>query len=222
MTWSQYAVKTPRRLSPRRRHRDSPRPHSHPRVRHRCHRLHPDRCGHHRPAWHVCYPANSKVDTVRPVCLYNRLSVRTQFFASLSYRTLAQVALALVIGVTGLVVVLVFAYALHLDPGTAAGLAAGSLTQTSMMGTASGAMAQLGLPDAALKQGQANIAAGYAVTYICGGRFWCCFMCRSLRQADWASALKKKQSSSRLSCRAAPRQSQAVSSIGSSRHVRTA
>jgi putative transport protein len=91
-----------------------------------------------------------------------------EFFASLSYRTLAQVALALVIGVTGLVVVLVFAYALHLDPGTAAGLAAGSLTQTSMMGTASGAMAQLGLPDAALKQGQANIAAGYAVTYICG------------------------------------------------------
>ena len=91
-----------------------------------------------------------------------------EFFASLSFRTLAQVALALVIGVTGLVVVLVFAYALHLDPGTAAGLAAGSLTQTSMMGTASGAMAQLGLPDAALKQGQANIAAGYAVTYICG------------------------------------------------------
>ena len=86
----------------------------------------------------------------------------------MSFRTLAQVALALVIGVTGLVVVLVFAYALHLDPGTAAGLAAGSLTQTSMMGTASGAMAQLGLPDAALKQGQANIAAGYAVTYICG------------------------------------------------------
>ena len=57
---------------------------------------------------------------------------------------------------------------LHLDPGTAAGLAAGSLTQTSMMGTASVALTQLGMPDDLLKQQQANIAAGYAVTYVCG------------------------------------------------------
>jgi uncharacterized transporter YbjL len=51
-----------------------------------------------------------------------------EFFASLSYRTLAQVAVALVIGVTGLMIVLGFAFAFHLDPGTASGLAAGSLT----------------------------------------------------------------------------------------------
>jgi uncharacterized transporter YbjL len=37
-----------------------------------------------------------------------------------------------------------------------------------MMGTASGALEQLGLPPDLLKQQQANIAAGYAVTYICG------------------------------------------------------
>jgi putative transport protein len=91
-----------------------------------------------------------------------------EFFASLSVQTLSQVALAVVIGVSGLAVVLAFAFLLHLDAGTAAGLAAGSLTQSSMMGTASGALNQLGLADEPLKQLQGNIAAGYAVTYICG------------------------------------------------------
>ena len=91
-----------------------------------------------------------------------------EFFASLSFSTLSQVVLALVIGVCGLGIVLAFAYALHLDSGTAAGLAAGSLTQSSMLGTASGALSQLGLPEDLLKQQQANVAAGYAVTYIFG------------------------------------------------------
>ncbi len=91
-----------------------------------------------------------------------------EFFASLSVRTLAQVVLALVIGLTGLAVVLVFAFTLKFDSGTAAGVAAGSLTQSSMMGTASGALSQLGLPEGVLQQQQANIAAGYAVTYILG------------------------------------------------------
>jgi putative transport protein len=91
-----------------------------------------------------------------------------EFFASLSMQTLAQVALALVMGATGLIVILIFAYTLQLDPGTAAGLGAGSLTQSSMMGTASGALAQLGVADDLREQWQANIAAGYAVTYIFG------------------------------------------------------
>jgi putative transport protein len=91
-----------------------------------------------------------------------------EFFASLSLRTLTQVVLALSIGATGLAMVLCFSFFLKFDPGTAAGLAAGSLTQSSMMGTASGALAQLGLADDVLQQQQANIAAGYAVTYILG------------------------------------------------------
>lgn len=91
-----------------------------------------------------------------------------QFFASLSLRTLSQVAVALVVGFTGLCVVLLFAFAFDLDPGTTAGIASGGLTQSSMIGTASGALAQLGLSDEALRQQQANIAAGYAVTYILG------------------------------------------------------
>ncbi|MBJ7403540.1 MAG: transporter [Bradyrhizobium sp.] len=91
-----------------------------------------------------------------------------EFFASLSVRTLAQVVLALVIGSTGLVLVLIFAHVFKLDTGTAAGLAAGALTQSSVIGTASGALAQLGLPAEMLKQQEANIAAGYAVTYVLG------------------------------------------------------
>ncbi|MDD1526499.1 transporter [Bradyrhizobium sp. WBOS7] len=91
-----------------------------------------------------------------------------EFFASLSIRTLAQVAMALVLGGTGLIIVLTFAFTVGLDPGTASGLAAGALTQSSVIGTASGALAQLGLPKALLEQQEANIAAGYAVTYVLG------------------------------------------------------
>src|SRR3954465_6667049 len=91
-----------------------------------------------------------------------------EFFASLSLRTLAQVVMALVLGGTGLVMVLALAFMFRLDPGTASGLAAGALTQSSVIGTASGALAQLGLPKDLLEQHEANIAAGYAVTYVLG------------------------------------------------------
>jgi putative transport protein len=91
-----------------------------------------------------------------------------EFFASLSVRTMAQVAMALVLGGTGLVIVLCFAFIFALDPGTASGLAAGALTQSAVIGTASGALAQLGLPKDVLDQQEANIAAGYAVTYVLG------------------------------------------------------
>src|SRR4051795_7822852 len=75
-----------------------------------------------------------------------------EFFASLSLRTLAQVVMALVLGGTGLLVVLAFAFMFQLDPGTASGIAAGALTQSSVIGTASGALAQLGLPNNLLEQ----------------------------------------------------------------------
>lgn len=91
-----------------------------------------------------------------------------EFFASLNVRTLNQVALALFMGAVGLIAILIFAYALHLDPGTAAGLGAGALTQSSMIGTAMGALAQLGLSAETFSQMQANVAAGYAVTYVSG------------------------------------------------------
>ena len=91
-----------------------------------------------------------------------------EFFASLSLRTLSQAGVALCVSATGLLVVLGFTFLFHLEAGTAAGLAAGGLTQSSLIGTASGALAQLGLPEDEVLQQQANVAAGYAVTYILG------------------------------------------------------
>ena len=91
-----------------------------------------------------------------------------EFFASLSLRTLSQAGVALCVSVTGLLIVLGFAFLFHLEAGTAAGLAAGGLTQSSVIGTASGALAQMGLPEDEVRQQQANVAAGYAVTYILG------------------------------------------------------
>jgi putative transport protein len=91
-----------------------------------------------------------------------------EFFASLNLRTLSQVGVAVTTSITGLLIVLGFAHLFHLDAGTASGLAAGGLTQSSMIGTASGALAQLDLAEDVLKQQQANVAAGYAVTYILG------------------------------------------------------
>jgi putative transport protein len=90
-----------------------------------------------------------------------------EFFASLGVRTLAQVAVALVIGGTGLAIVLGFARMFAPDRA-ASGLAAGALTQSSVIGTASNPLAQLGLPKNVLEQQEANIAAGYAVTYVMG------------------------------------------------------
>ena len=69
-----------------------------------------------------------------------------EFFASLSIRTLSQVGVALVIGFTGLAIVLAFAFIFRLDAGTAAGLAAGSLTQSSMIGRRRARWRSSGLP----------------------------------------------------------------------------
>ena len=91
-----------------------------------------------------------------------------EFFASLSFRTLTQVLMALFIGVCGLATILTFTHVMDLDPGTAAGLAAGALTQSSILGTATGALQQLGLAQDAISQQQANLAAGYAITYVSG------------------------------------------------------
>src|ERR1700732_663424 len=55
-----------------------------------------------------------------------------EFFASLSFRTLSQVGEAMVVGSSGLLILLAFAFIFHLDSGTASGLAAGSLTQSAM------------------------------------------------------------------------------------------
>ncbi|WP_334322650.1 aspartate-alanine antiporter [Gilliamella apicola] len=91
-----------------------------------------------------------------------------QFFRSLGVKTLREIFLALFIAIAGLITVVVLAKVFHLDKGLAAGLAAGGLTQSAIMGTASDALTQLGVSPEELSRLQGNVTIGYAVTYIFG------------------------------------------------------
>lgn len=91
-----------------------------------------------------------------------------QFFHALNRRSLNQLASAFVMCLTGLLCVLVAAWAFGLDRGMAAGLAAGGLTQSAIIGTAGDAIAKLGLSQGLTKVMQTNVAVGYAVCYIFG------------------------------------------------------
>ena len=90
------------------------------------------------------------------------------FFRSLGRQSLREIALAVIMAVSAFVTVVGLGRLFHLDKGTAAGLAAGGLTQSAIIGTASSALEKLGLPLAQVQQMQAHVAVGYAVTYIFG------------------------------------------------------
>lgn len=91
-----------------------------------------------------------------------------QFFKSLGPQSLKEILLAVFMAVTGLITVLVMAKLFNLDKGLAAGLAAGGMTQSAIIGTAGDAISRLDLPLAEIQRLQANVAIGYAVTYIFG------------------------------------------------------
>ncbi|MET1413790.1 aspartate-alanine antiporter [Roseibium sp. HPY-6] len=91
-----------------------------------------------------------------------------QFFRALSLKSLNQLLSAAVMCLLGLFTVLAFAWGFGLDRGTAAGLAAGGLTQSAIIGTAGETIQKLSI-SADLKQVmETNIAVGYAVCYIFG------------------------------------------------------
>ncbi len=91
-----------------------------------------------------------------------------QFFNSLNRSTFVQVVAAFVMTLAGLAVVIASAKLFDLGPGLAAGLAAGGLTQSAIIGTAGGAIDQLGLTAELAKTYKTNVAIGYSVTYIFG------------------------------------------------------
>lgn len=91
-----------------------------------------------------------------------------QFFHALNRRSLNQLVSSFVMCLTGLLCVLGAAWMFGLDRGMAAGLAAGGLTQSAILGTAGDAIAKLGLSPALVKTMQTNVAVGYAVCYIFG------------------------------------------------------
>lgn len=90
------------------------------------------------------------------------------FFRSLGKHSLREIALSLVLAASGLATVLIIARLFSLDKGTAAGIAAGGLTQSAIMGTAESAINSMNLGAQATSQMIANISVGYGVTYIFG------------------------------------------------------
>ena len=112
-----------------------------------------------------------------------------QFFRSLGRQSLREIVLAAVMALSGLLTVIACARLFGLDKGIAAGIAAGSMTQSAIIGTASAAIAKLDLPLERIQTLQGNVAVGYAVTYIFGsfGAIILCvnvlpwFMRRSIR-----------------------------------------
>jgi len=95
-------------------------------------------------------------------------SVGPQFMQALKRDGLKPVLVAIVVSVTGLVASIVVAKALRLDPGFAAGLMSGALTQSAAMGTATDAINGLPLPEDVRARFVAHIAVADAVCYIFG------------------------------------------------------
>lgn len=91
-----------------------------------------------------------------------------QFFKSLGPKSAREIGLAIFIAVVGFFTVVILSHIFHLDKGLAAGLAAGGLTQSAIIGTAGDALTHMGLSASELKHLQDNIAIGYAVTYVFG------------------------------------------------------
>lgn len=94
-------------------------------------------------------------------------SAGPQFFANIrgGWRygifSIMEVACALLLAAAAVVI-------FHLDIGTAAGLFAGSATESAVVGTASEAISHLPLADADIQVLQANIATAYSLTYLFG------------------------------------------------------
>src|SRR4051794_11131332 len=95
-------------------------------------------------------------------------SVGPQFMQSLKHNGLKAVLLALIVCSTGLAASILVAKVLRLDPGFAAGLLSGSLTQSAAMGTATDAVNGLAVSEADRALFVAHIAVADAVCYIFG------------------------------------------------------
>lgn len=91
-----------------------------------------------------------------------------QFFANLNRSSLRFMVLPLIEAFVVLAIVLVAVRMLDLDPGTAAGLAAGAATESAVVGTAAEALKHLNLVPTELARMQSNIATAYTLTYLVG------------------------------------------------------
>lgn len=91
-----------------------------------------------------------------------------QFFANLNRQGLKLGVFTLIEVAAVLLLIVVWAEVLGLDPGTAAGLAAGSATESAMLGTATDAIGGLPVDPATVSTWQANVATAYSLSYLFG------------------------------------------------------
>lgn len=91
-----------------------------------------------------------------------------EFFGSLNRGTLKLVLLSVVLCATALGAILLMYSVFDFDAGFTAGLGAGALTDTAIMGTATSAINQLTLDAAAKAQLNSHMAIAYAITYLFG------------------------------------------------------
>ncbi len=91
-----------------------------------------------------------------------------EFFGSLNRGTLKLVALSFVLCATALGAILLMNAIFDFDAGFTAGLGAGALTDTAIMGTATSAINQLTIDEAAKAQLNSHMAIAYAITYLFG------------------------------------------------------
>jgi aspartate-alanine antiporter len=91
-----------------------------------------------------------------------------EFFGGLNRASLKLVASSVVQCLIALAVIVVMARAFGLGQGYAAGLGAGALTQTAMLGTAGDALKRLGLAPGEVATLSSQMAVGFAITYVFG------------------------------------------------------
>jgi len=92
-------------------------------------------------------------------------SVGPQFFGSLKKEALPQIALALIVAVSGLATVIGVSVAFGFDEGLAVGVLSGGMTQSAALGTGLSAIAELPISDASKATLLANAPLGDAITY---------------------------------------------------------
>lgn len=94
--------------------------------------------------------------------------VGPQFFGALKKEGLHYIWLSLFLALLGLVIVILLGKAFGFDKGTTAGLLAGAMTQSSVIGTAEGAIKHLSISAADQTTLESNVAVAYAITYVFG------------------------------------------------------
>src|SRR5262245_26507175 len=92
-------------------------------------------------------------------------SVGPQFFGSLKKQALPQIALAVVLSLTGLATVIVLSILLKFDEGLAVGLLSGGMTHSAALGTGLNAIAELPLDEAVKAKLAGNAPLADAICY---------------------------------------------------------